>query len=146
MNEDHIINHIPEDTKKLQRPCSACPFLKSIKPGYLGGSDSTVYIGQGYGPFWLPCHKNCDFDDPNWKKDVTVQQCAGAAIYRANTGMSHLHPPHLHRLEKDPCVFESPEQFLAYHNNIPLEEAAAFLRKYPPVHWYYRELEKLKDL
>jgi hypothetical protein len=138
-----LITTIPEDTKKLQKPCNECPFSKTIKPGFLGGSDATVYVGQGYGPFWLPCHKNCDFSNSDWKKDVTAQQCAGAAIYRANTGRDHLFPSFMHRLPKDACVFESPEQLLAHHKNISLEEAAEFLRKHSPAYWYARELEKV---
>jgi len=90
-------------------PCGECPFSRTAQPGGTGGSSPSVYVGQGHGPFWLPCHAHSDFDDPNWKNDTSKPQCAGAAIYRANIGRARLMPKELHQLPPDTeLVFGSP--------------------------------------
>lgn len=122
-----IKEKIPEDSKSMKKPCKDCPFSKSVKPGGLGGSDPAVYVGQGHGPFYLPCHKTCDFTDPNWKDNVSdPKQCAGAAIYRANIERDELFPESLLRLPKDDSVFGSPEELYAHHKGISIEEASRF--------------------
>ena len=139
-----VITSVPDNTKKLQKPCNECPFSKTIEPGFTGGSDPSVYIGQGHGSFWLPCHKDCDFDDPDWKKDTSVQQCAGAAIYRANIERDHLMPKMLHRLPKSDLAFESPEELYAHHKGISLQEATEFLKNNPPRHLMAAEFCKIE--
>lgn len=141
-----FINHIPDDTKKLQRPCNECPYSKTVTPGALGGSDPSVYVGQGHGPFWLPCHKNVDFKDPNWKQDTEVQQCAGAAIYRANVGRDIVMPGSLHKLPADESVFQSPAELLAHHRGITLGEADQYLIENSPENLMIRELKIASNL
>lgn len=71
------------------------------------------------GPFWLPCHNACNFDDPNWKTDTSVALCAGAAIFRANTGIKELMPdsPLMLKLpENKELVFASAAEYLSYHH------------------------------
>lgn len=104
------------ETHKLTQPCAECPFSKKCGEGALGGSHPTVYVGQIHGPFWLPCHRHCDFKDPNWKSDLSVQQCAGAAIFRANLGLSERMPPFLHKLPPSDLVFSTVEEFYKHHN------------------------------
>jgi hypothetical protein len=137
---------IPESTTKLQKPCKDCPYSKTVIPGALGGSDPEVYIGQGHGPFWLPCHKTCDFTDPNWKKDTSVQQCAGAAIYRANIDRAFLMPISLQKLEQSDLAFGSPEELYAHHKQISIEEATDYLRYHTADMLMLLEFQKAKNI
>jgi hypothetical protein len=139
-----ITKELSDKTKKLKQPCNECPYSKSVTPGALGGSDPEVYIGQGHGPFWLPCHKNCDFSDPNWKENYEVQQCAGAAIYRANTERDSIMPDSLLKLPKSDKVFESPEELYAHHKGISIEEAQEFLKCNTPDRLMVLEFLKIK--
>lgn len=136
-----------EDTKKLKKLCNACPFSRSVTPGALGGSDPAVYIGQGHGPFWLPCHKNCDFNDPEWKTDTSVQQCAGAAIYRSNLNRENMMPKHLHKLPANSeYVFSTPAELYAHHKGISLEDAQEYLKRNPPNLLMMQEFHKVQNL
>ena len=138
-----LIKSIPEDTKRIKKACKACPYSKSVIPGATGGSPPDVYVGQGHGPFYLPCHKTCDFSDPDWKTDVdTPQQCAGAAIYRSNIGRGKLMPPMLHILPPDDSVFHSPEELLAHHLQVSTEVAAAYLKNNTPEQLMQREFQR----
>lgn len=135
-----FIEKVPEDSKSMKKPCKDCPFSKTVIPGGLGGSDPSVYIGQGHGPFYLPCHKTCDFTDPDWKDNIQNQkQCAGAAIYRANIERQQFMPDSLLKLDKDNSVFESPEELYAHHKEISIEEAKKFLSKNSPEYLLCRE-------
>lgn len=128
-----ISEQLSEDTKKLKKPCKDCPYSRTVIPGALGGSDPEVYIGQGQGSFWLPCHKTCDFSDPNWKTDYqSTQQCAGAAMYRANIGRDKTLSPQLLRLPPSELAFGSPEELYAHHKGISIEGAKLHLRANPP--------------
>lgn len=138
-----IIKKLDDSTKKLKKPCADCPYSKTVTPGVLGGSDASVYVGQGHGPFWLPCHKTCDFTDPNWKDNHTVQQCAGAAIYRANIDRAKLMPGSLHTLDKSDTVFQSPEELYAHHKQISLEEATEYLKQHPAEILMLEEFKKI---
>jgi hypothetical protein len=130
----------PEESKRLKKACGACPYSKTVVPGALGGSDPDVYVGQGHGPFYLPCHKTCDFDNPDWKTDSqTPLQCAGAAIYRANIDRAKLMPLTLHTLPKDDSCFGSPEELLAHHKGISIVEATEYLKHNTPDMLMYRE-------
>jgi hypothetical protein len=93
-----------------------------------------VYIGQSIGPFMLPCHMACDFDDPDWKSKVGgTPQCAGAAIYRTNIGVADNLPDAIHKLPKDTAtVFASPVEFLAHHARCSLAYARKLLAFYTP--------------
>lgn len=133
------------ETKKRKAPCAECPYSRACPPNALGNSPPEVYVGQGQGPFWLPCHMDVDFDDPNWKIDYTRQQCAGAAIYRANIGADKLMPDSLHRLPpEDATVFKTPAELLAHHKQIPLSEATAQLERVTPQDLLRLELERLQ--
>jgi len=118
----------------VRTPCPECPWSRGVKPGALGGSPPEVYIGQAAGHYVLPCHKHCDFSDPNWRvKAIDTPQCAGAAIFRANIGIDGYMPSKIHRLPANPVdVFATSAEFLAYHRCISLGEAAARLKVTPP--------------
>ena len=101
----------------VKTPCPDCPFSKRCTPGALGGSPPSVYIGQARGPFTLPCHKHCDFDDPDWKsKSVQTPQCAGAAIFRTLAGMAGRLPKEIPLLPANSVVFANEYEFLAHHS------------------------------
>lgn len=120
--------------KNLIAPCKECAFLRTIKPGELGGSAPQVYIGQAQGPFLVPCHKACDFDDPEWReKSFDTPQCAGMAVFRANIGVADQMPDMLSKLPADKVnVFADEAEFLAHHAEVPLWCAKIWLHQFPP--------------
>jgi len=104
------------------KPCSGCPFRRDIEPGYLGGSNPLVYVGQTQGPFVLNCHQAAGYAGQDTECVLDVPQCAGAAIFRANTGLCELMPPEIHRLPEDTeTVFCSHEEFVAHHAQVTVE-------------------------
>ena len=122
------------------KPCHDCPFRRDIKPGTLGGSHFTVYIGQTVGPFVLNCH-TAEGYRAKQTDCMAVAQCAGAAIFRANIGIAFLLPDALHALPADTdAVFGSMEEFIAHHEGWPLAVAEHFLERHPPDQWLAREL------
>ena len=140
-----ILEPLPENTKRMTKPCDACPYSPGVTPGALGGSDPAVYIGQGHGAFWLPCHKTCDFGDPEWKTNYSgTQQCAGAAIYRANIKRDALMPAQLLKLPASDQAFESAAKLYAHHKGISLEEATAWLLHNSPEFLMHREFHRAK--
>lgn len=116
--------------KNLPAPCKECAFRRDISPGALGGSSPLVYIGQTHAPFQIPCHKACDFSDPNWREaSMEVSQCAGSAVFRANLGIRNL-PEALQRLPQDHnTVFSSAAEFLAHHQKISVAGAEEFIQR-----------------
>jgi hypothetical protein len=136
---------VGDDRFKVKKPCNECPYSRKCEPNSLGGSDPKVYVGQGHGPFWLPCHRHTDFEDPNWKTDLTKPQCAGAAMYRDLQGLTDAMPDALHKLTGDPkLVFETPAELLAHHYGCPLSGAEGFLILYPAEELALREYMKVK--
>jgi hypothetical protein len=117
------------------KPCPACPFRRTVQPGALGGSPTTKYIGQAFGPFLLPCHKHCDFTDPAWRnvdRLMETAQCAGAASFRTHIGAARYLPKAIMTLPENPDVFKSPEEFMAHHDQISIHEAERRLKERPP--------------
>lgn len=124
-----------------RKPCAQCPFSRRTEPGLTGGTCPTVYVGQSIGPFWLPCHM-----DPKYKAnrlDTDALQCAGAAIFRANIGVTELLPEQLLRLEADTQrVFANFEELIAHHMRIPLPMARMVLMITPPMMLLEQQLER----
>lgn len=121
---------------KRKTPCKECPFSRTNilddadKPG---GSDVTVYIGQIQGPFWLPCHMDKHYNG-KMSNPAEVDQCAGAAIFRANLKkegkMMFNLPEQLMFLSSDTKrVFTNFNEFYAHYKNISLSQAKEFLTK-----------------
>ena len=126
--------------KQPTSPCSDCPFSRLIKPGTLGGSAPTVYVGQTIGPFLLHCHlaQGYRFKETD---GFAVAQCAGAAIFRANIGVADQLPDELHRLPADhDAVFSSHAEMMAHHMECPVEVAEQILERYPPSVWRAKEM------
>jgi len=68
--------------------------LRTSARGYLGAATPAEFIDAigGHGILSradaMPCHMTVDYDDPNWRENLTVgnaRQCAGQATYLANT-------------------------------------------------------------
>lgn len=118
--------------KQHKRPCNDCAFRRGSVPGKLGGSPTSTYVGQSVGPFWVPCHLHTNYDDPNWKSDLSKPQCAGMAVFRANLAVRPV--PGLLQAEQDfETVFSSHEEFVAHHDQISIQEAEGRLRQKTPV-------------
>lgn len=130
-------------------PCGSCPWTRRVRPGALGGSSAETFIGQVYGPMWLPCHDRQDFSDPGWRLKRGVAQCVGAAVFRGVYGHTAAAlPPGL--LDASACapsasgkVFGSFAEFLAHHKQITLIEAMAQLREEPPLVLLAKEFMRL---
>jgi hypothetical protein len=76
------------------------------------------------------------------KRNPSLLQCAGAAIFRANVHRAELMPKSLLRLPADTeSVFASPEELLAHHLRMPIEEAAEMLGEEPPLLLLRREMQ-----
>lgn len=104
-----------------ETPCAECPFARHVTPGKLGGSPIEVYIGQAYGPFYLPWHSDYEPDSRERfdKGGAQVRQCAGAAIFRSNIGVAELMPDGMHQLPKDTeKVFATRGEFIAHHSEV----------------------------
>lgn len=109
-----------------------CPFRRDTPPGELGGSTTDVYVGQAHGPFWLPCHNSPGYSSET-RRDPKHAQCAGAAIFRANTGRASALPAGLLSLPPDKeKVFGSYAEFVSHHEKAPLDFAERKLRFFPP--------------
>jgi hypothetical protein len=117
------------------KPCAKCPFKRTTESGYLGGSPVYRFIGQIYGPFWLPCHATDSYKHD--KFDTQNLQCAGAGIFRGNVNAGEqfsdrvmasllILPPDTE------TVFGSYEEFFMHHTGCDLETAKAFLSENNP--------------
>ena len=116
---------------KQKKPCKGCPFRKesTLEGENPGGSPPEVYIGQAQGPFWLPCHMDENYADKQ-SDPGCVNQCAGAAIFRANVKdkLRYRLPDELMFLEQDTdLVFASFEEFYAHYKNVSKQEAKDIL-------------------
>ena len=111
----------------MKTPCKECPFARAVKPGALGGSPTSVYVGQVVGPFWLPCYSSANYCGK--MSDVNaVSECHGAAIFRTNIGMAKSMPSGILTLPRnDQLVFGSVAEFYAHHEKITAKEADAIL-------------------
>lgn len=106
------------NTRGRATPCSECPFARTTPAGMLGGSHPETYIGQAFGPFYLPCHSDYTAEAREGfdKKDMSTRQCAGAAMFRANVGVEKVMPNGIHKLPEDrDKVFATPGEFLSHH-------------------------------
>lgn len=121
--------------------------MATSRPGGLGGSPPETFIGQAFGPFILPCHKHCDFDDPDWKqKVIDTPQCAGAAMFRKAMGISKRLPKELHSLEPEGPLLANPVEFYVHHKQITPFEAMQQLMKNPPTLLLYEQLSRQTNI
>jgi hypothetical protein len=115
-----------------------------VPEGFTGGARPEVYVGQAYGPFWLPCHKDENYKGAGTAYSHDIAQCAGAAIFRANVGVAGIMPRPIHRLPADHAkVFSSPEELIAWHTGSSIRDAREFLSALPPEELMRREIRRL---
>lgn len=121
---------------ELKRPCDDCPFTRAKAAGCRDQVDPLRLIGQARGPFVIPCHSDAAYGGPGCLDGVldgTVSQCAGAAIFRANTGWAKKMPDAMASLPADrEAVFARPQELLAAMEGWPVEYAAGFLTVVTP--------------
>ena len=132
----------------VKKPCPACPFTRSCERGVLGGSPPEIYMGQAFAPFQLPCHMHYEPDHPGWKAECFDKpQCAGAAIFRANMGISGELPQALHRLPSDhQQVFSNHFEFFMHHKRINFDEARHQFRLKPLSSLVQEQLSRADNL
>ncbi len=95
-------------------PCSDCPFRRDAVRGWLGGESSeNYYMLARYKPI-MTCHVRL------------TQQCAGAAIFRANTCTSVRGEGVLELPRNTKVVFANPIEFLAHHRLSPTGRSTTF--------------------
>lgn len=91
-------------TKQHTKPCSDCPFSRKALRGWLASDTPAEWMRMAHGETRHECHT------------LLPQQCAGAAIYRANV-VKRPRDRTLLQLPADRAkVFASPAEFLAHHN------------------------------
>jgi hypothetical protein len=115
--------------KKRTKCCGACPFkrVNNLTKENPGGSIPEVYLGQSRGPFWLPCHKDKNYNDKN-SDPALVAQCAGAAIFRTNCNAPYDLPKGIQLLPRDTStVFANEAEFYAHYKNITIKKAKGIL-------------------
>lgn len=85
------------------QPCTDCPFARTALRGWLGGCTPEEYLALAHGDEPILCHATGN------------QQCAGAAVYRANVG-KHCRERTALKLAADrEEVFATPMEFLEHH-------------------------------
>lgn len=88
--------------KQHTSPCSECPWRRKSVSGWLGPYTPEEWLAHAHGETVISCHKH------------RSQQCAGAAIFRANVFKETRHQEAL-RLPRDKAVFCSNEEFTLHH-------------------------------
>ena len=139
-------NALPDDHRYVRKkPCQECPFNKTLPTPFSGGSPPEVYIGQICGPFLLSCHMDPEYDPgPENLGQLTITQCAGAAIFRANVGVADFMPPNLHHLPADTENVDATfVEFMARQLGVSLEEAQARLDQTSPLELLKIELRRV---
>ncbi len=131
-------------TKQHKNPCKSCPFLRTVKPGALGGSEPETFIGQAVANFLVKCHEMIDYSDEDWNRKAREgldSQCAGMAIYRTN---NQIDCGPLLKLEPNAeKVFGTHAEFLAHHYGITEARAKEYLELYPAERMALAELQDI---
>lgn len=99
---------------KLQhkKPCADCPFARTAINGWLGGNTPEEFLTVAHFDGRIDCHS------------TTNQQCAGAAIYRANVCKQVIDPNILELEFNKEIVFATPTEFLNHHKQKLKHETA----------------------
>lgn len=114
------------------KPCEQCPFRRDVDPNICATFEANPasFIGQAFGPFFLPCHKQGGFKDNACNPEL--HQCAGAAAFRANCNVTGLPESIVIGPQDTERFFANPAEFLAHHFQLTMDEAAVLLRVWPP--------------
>lgn len=86
-----------------RKPCADCPWARKSIPGWLGNNSAQRWCEMAHGEESIDCH--C----------TTNQQCAGAAIFRANIFKSVRDPRALVLPPDKGTVFSWDNEFLDHH-------------------------------
>jgi len=130
----------------LKSACTQCPFRRDVDPGICATKNSTPeqFIGQAFGPFMLPCHLQPGFDEDC--RDPELKHCRGAASFRASLKRGGKLPRLPEFIPVGPedagKFFGTPEEFMAHHLSVKIEDAAYLLRRMPPAYWTMVEMSK----
>lgn len=89
-----------------KKPCADCPFARTALPGWLGNNNLTTWVTMVHGEQFINCH--C----------TTNQQCAGAAIFRANVHKVPRYPELLVLPANTKLVFASTNEFVQHHSKL----------------------------
>tara|TARA_R110002020_G_scaffold150112_2_gene326656 strand:+ start:325 stop:774 length:450 start_codon:yes stop_codon:yes gene_type:complete len=114
---------------KATKCCGKCPFTRGMPDTMesLGGSNPLVYIGQTRGPFWLPCHQSKNYIGKGSDPSI-VDQCRGAAIFRANCKNDYKRPEALLTLPEDKeRVFADESEFFSHYSGMSINSARSLL-------------------
>jgi hypothetical protein len=104
MMKQLIIGSQAKPSKKQHTsPCSDCPFSRKALPGWLGTLTAEEWVQAVHGEARIDCHT------------VSNQQCAGAAIYRANVCKSPRDKSLLRLPPNTTKVFSWMTEFIAHH-------------------------------
>ncbi len=88
-----------------RKPCADCPFARTALPGWLGSYSLDQWVKMVHGEEYINCH--C----------TTNQQCAGAAIFRANI-IKMVRWAGCLQLPKDKVlVFANTQEFTDHHSS-----------------------------
>lgn len=113
-------------TPQRNQLCSTCPFARTTSKEYLDtrGDNGERFLAQAHMNAVLPCH--CE-DDGSATVGI-CRQCAGAAKFRANVGVTGL-SPQLGTLPPDTeHVFATDGELLAHHKGWTLAQAEEALQ------------------
>lgn len=88
--------------KQHTSPCSDCPWARKSLAGWLGANTVDEWLAAAHGDARIDCHT------------ISNQQCAGAAIYRANVCKLVVDPTIL-RLPADTMRVFSFREFRTHH-------------------------------
>lgn len=86
-----------------RKPCADCPFARTALKGWLGSTTTEEWVAAVAGEARIDCH--C----------TTNQQCAGAAIFRANLIKVCKVPDRLSLPPDKGLVFETVAEFQNHH-------------------------------
>jgi hypothetical protein len=114
------------DTEQRTVICSTCPYARATTKEYLDtrGDNGERFVAQAHMNAVLPCHS----EDEGLATVGVCRQCAGAAKFRANVGVTGLSPK-LGTLPPDTeNVFASDAELLAHHKGWTLADAEAALK------------------
>lgn len=89
--------------KQHTKPCGDCPWRVDSVAGWLGSQTADGWLRSAHGEDVIECHTRIG------------QQCAGAAIYRANVWKQTRDASTLRLAADRTRVFATPMAFKAYH-------------------------------
>ena len=92
------------------RPCGDCPFRRGSLKGWLGGHAPQEFMVFAMADGAYPCHTRAG------ALGVSLIQCAGMAIFRANIGKLPRGRRALRLPQDKALVFGTPGEFLEHHS------------------------------